>query len=114
MRISDWSSDGCSSDLPQGPRGDQITHPDVMRFEAVIVCGVADNAVLAGQVLQGDDVPVAFGPERFLDQCMLPVRSEERRVGKECVSTFRSRWTAYHYTKTYHTKLRHTDAKYHT
>src|SRR3546814_16067100 len=27
-------------------------------------------------------------------------RSEERRVGKECVSTCRSRWSAYHYTKT--------------
>src|SRR3546814_11298273 len=24
------------------------------------------------------------------------VRSEERRVGKECVSTFRSRWAPYH------------------
>src|SRR3546814_17238528 len=29
-------------------------------------------------------------------------RSEERRVGKECVSTCSSRWTAYHSTKTIH------------
>src|SRR3546814_18375403 len=29
----------------------------------------------------------------------LPVRSEERRVGKECVSTCRSRWSPYHYKK---------------
>src|SRR3546814_11409586 len=28
-----------------------------------------------------------------------PVRSEERRVGKECVSTCRSRWSQYHYKK---------------
>src|SRR3546814_12022692 len=28
----------------------------------------------------------------------VPVRSEERRVGKECVSTYRSRWTPYHNT----------------
>src|SRR3546814_15540423 len=28
-----------------------------------------------------------------------PTRSEERRVGKECVSTCRSRWSAYHYKK---------------
>ena len=27
---------------------------------------------------------------------MVPVRSEERRVGKECVSTCRSRWSPYH------------------
>src|SRR3546814_19886024 len=26
-------------------------------------------------------------------------RAEERRVGKECVSTCRSRWSAYHYKK---------------
>src|SRR3546814_18594255 len=30
------------------------------------------------------------------------VRSEERRVGKECVSTCRSRWSPYHYKKTTH------------
>src|SRR3546814_14093953 len=30
-------------------------------------------------------------------------RSEERRVGKECVSTCRSRWSPYHYTKKYKT-----------
>src|SRR3546814_6079373 len=28
-------------------------------------------------------------------------RSEERRVGKECVSTCRSRWTTYHYKNKY-------------
>src|SRR3546814_20134692 len=32
------------------------------------------------------------------------VRSEERRVGKECVSTCRSRWSAYHYKKKHHNK----------
>src|SRR3546814_11120324 len=34
-------------------------------------------------------------------------RSEERRVGKECVSTCRSRWSPYHYKKeSTHTKSR--------
>src|SRR3546814_12023758 len=33
------------------------------------------------------------------------VRSEERRVGKECVSTCRSRWSPYHYTHNNHNKL---------
>src|SRR3546814_15800806 len=32
----------------------------------------------------------------------LAFRSEERRVGKECVSTCRSRWSPYHYTKKKH------------
>src|SRR3546814_18376988 len=35
---------------------------------------------------------------------LLPDRSEERRVGKECVSTGRSRWSAYHYKHTKKTR----------
>src|SRR3546814_2942770 len=69
MRISDWSSDVCSSDLlaslitaPQ-PRGMFGTRPQ-------------------GQGLLGSLLSEA--------------RSEERRVGKECVSTCRSRWSPYH------------------
>src|SRR3546814_14415448 len=49
--------------------------------------------------------PVGFGDSRFqraiehaLDKCQR-IRSEERRVGKECVSTCRSRWSPYHYKK---------------
>src|SRR3546814_16681045 len=37
---------------------------------------------------------------REVDVKNLALRSEERRVGKECVSTCRSRWSTYHYTKT--------------
>src|SRR3546814_12258681 len=36
-----------------------------------------------------------LGDQRFLE----PYRSEERRVGEECVSTCRSRWSPYHYKK---------------
>src|SRR3546814_4688673 len=62
MRISDWSSDVCSSDLsPTSTPGD----PGGV--------GAAGNA----------------GSGRRQ-------RSEERRVGKECVSTCRSRWSPYH------------------
>src|SRR3546814_6666662 len=64
MRISDWSSDVCSSDLTAEARqgagwseAEKMTTP----------------ATLAGEA-----------------------RSEERRVGKECVSTCRSRWSPYH------------------
>src|SRR3546814_19312175 len=37
---------------------------------------------------------------RHLPGCKQTARSEERRVGKECVSTCRSRWSPYHYKKT--------------
>src|SRR3546814_1143999 len=62
MRISDWSSDVCSSDLLA--RFNQRTSP----------------------------APVA----RHLGARGGGARSEERRVGKECVSTCRSRWSPYH------------------
>src|SRR3546814_7041291 len=67
MRISDWSSDVCSSDL-------QVI--DNVRFAHA---NGADGAVIAAP-------PYICAPER----------SEERRVGKECVSTCRSRWSPYH------------------
>src|SRR3546814_1912799 len=67
MRISDWSSDVCSSDLCRR-RG---TH---RRRSA-----------------PGSPVPRRCVPHHH--QCG---RSEERRVGKECVSTCRSRWSPYH------------------
>src|SRR3546814_17620238 len=43
---------------------------------------------------------VAFAARRGLaDFITLVARQEERRVGKECVSTCRSRWSPYHYNK---------------
>src|SRR3546814_19654897 len=32
----------------------------------------------------------------YIALCVAALRSEERRVGKECVSTCRSRWSPYH------------------
>src|SRR3546814_3741009 len=89
MRISDWSSDVCSSDL-QG-EGREVD-PDRARRRPL-----ADDEVEM-EILHG-------GIEHFLDRRGEPVdlvdeqhvaRSEERRVGKECVSTCRSRWSPYH------------------
>src|SRR3546814_9835506 len=82
MRISDWSSDVCSSDLQRG----------------------ADEQDGAHSALQADDVelrPVATHrrrpcwPQEMIHRAP-GQRSEERRVGKECVSTCRSRWSPYH------------------
>src|SRR3546814_6156045 len=76
MRISDWSSDVCSSDLHaphrsagDGNKNDRVRHDVLLR------------------VVLNTWRPYASGR---------PERSEERRVGKECVSTCRSRWSPYH------------------
>src|SRR3546814_4661239 len=96
MRISDWSSDVCSSDLrlqPDAVKGDG-------RIETLQGGGLA-RAVEPLQ--QGGDVGVrgdrlgehdVAAPALAL-QARRHVRSEERRVGKECVSTCRSRWSTY-------------------
>src|SRR3546814_4375790 len=84
MRISDWSSDVCSSDLRAG---------------RVVACHDAfaqhtQRLEIAG-ITQIDGDPA----HQFIaGQCriILEYRSEERRVGKECVSTCRSRWSPYH------------------
>src|SRR3546814_15605022 len=97
MRISDWSSDVCSSDLGErfqhrrvrgladglgqrlvqtqravGPEQEEVVD-ELAAVEGQV--GVFDAMAKAGQQLYGRGV-----------------RSEERRVGKECVSTCRSRW----------------------
>src|SRR3546814_7304881 len=83
MRISDWSSDVCSSDL----RVD-VDERDVRR--AVLRQHHRRRAAdAAGR--SGDDRALALDIHDLLSR-----RSEERRVGKECVSTCRSRWSPYH------------------
>src|SRR3546814_12406017 len=50
-----------------------------------------------GVNLEDIKAPECFVIEERLKELMdIPVRSEERRVGKECVSTCRSRWSPYH------------------
>src|SRR3546814_20441068 len=107
MRISDWSSDVCSSDL-------------LFKFESMAFsCAVIDLAAFGieidgerlfemdGDLRAGLDID---GGEGLAVQLVHPIghvphatgqdatsgRSEERRVGQECVSTCRSRWSPYH------------------
>src|SRR3546814_5010727 len=85
LRISDWSSDVCSSDLPfRG--GDMERRTGIARIQRAgdVIPQVVEN-------LTRDETRA---PYVFPDHC--PVRSEERRVGKECVSTCRSRWSPSH------------------
>src|SRR3546814_7037858 len=80
MRISDWSSDVCSSDLEA-------------QVQKLQLAGVAE--VEADCLGIGEDPAGLMVDEGRYDERVDP-RSEERRVGKECVSTCRSRWSPYH------------------
>src|SRR3546814_17411122 len=77
MRISDWSSDVCSSDLRQTA----LERPDARLRQMLRGAGRTEPRV----VRRIDDIG---GP-----------RSEERRVGEEWMSTWRSRWATDHYIK---------------
>src|SRR3546814_13798216 len=99
MRIRDWSSDVCSSDL----------HTLVIGNETYRLSLLPSGVVRPGKLsVLGSGVVV--DPWAFLDELervrsqgldLKPgdlliaetARSDERRVGKECVSTCRSRWS---------------------
>src|SRR3546814_16974403 len=94
MRISDWSSDVCSSDLPIGGRSvNEAALEARYRFGNFGVVGFVD----AGQVYRSS--APTFQNLRFGAGIGARYRSEERRVGKECVSTCRSRWSPYNQKK---------------
>src|SRR3546814_5427051 len=101
MRISDWSSDVCSSDLWYAP----------YQFDdGMVPCCVDDRG--SDPVPENDshgelifNIAELYrydGDKAFLAKMWPHVlgafeyRSEERRVGNECVSTCRSRWSTYH------------------
>src|SRR3546814_9134517 len=81
MRISDWSSDVCSSDLELNGMVREV-------WESAILLGRMAQEKLGVEGGQIDRIDLEY---RRRDE-----RSEERRVGKECVSTCRSRWWPYH------------------
>src|SRR3546814_8849349 len=78
MRISDWSSDVCSSDLRN------LVVVDTHRAKRALA--EIEDFVAIRRPLARDHVHLVVAVER----------SEERRVGKECVSTCRSRWSPDH------------------
>src|SRR3546814_3688244 len=90
MRISDWSSDVCSSDLcTRGCR----RRWRCGSWSTLVDRDLRDHGQQVEVVRQGlldERLRLAFAPAE------VPGRSEERRVGKECVSTCRSRWSPYH------------------
>src|SRR3546814_17777081 len=126
MRISDWSSDVCSSDLEAtldaveqiGEHRRGRSRPDQPLGLERLNVGIAEPLGLGVEELAPGSAD-AIGLERLLERLRLEQhrqpgqgpfggrrrgergqrRSEERRVGKECVSTCRSRWSPYHSKK---------------
>src|SRR3546814_4488311 len=100
MRISDWSSDVCSSDLHRRPVPVLHGHDLAMKIRRhaahVVVAGRNDGDRLLGHVDAGEDTRrLRDAGQPFVDHGGVEMRSEERRVGKGCVSTCRSRWAPY-------------------
>src|SRR3546814_13019312 len=106
MRISDWSSDVCSSDLALA----QFTRQRDGREAALHKAGVQPpNALARGaeyhraarlEKAQNVDDGMLYVAGRDADCAVFDIamrlRSEERRVGQEWVSTCRSRRSPYH------------------
>src|SRR3546814_14001734 len=117
MRISDWSSDVCSSDLPIGVV--DLDEAFVAQHQRGLAAGAERQRVfdLRAQP-QPDILAIAAQPllqphparqlaarepaERdndLLARSLLHLRSDVRRLGKECVRTFRNRWSTHHEKK---------------
>src|SRR3546814_6675221 len=100
MRISDWSSDVCSSDLERdmiSMAGAALSKRAFARLKRRVDYTEWGGAPLLG--INGASI-ICHGasPVKAIKNAVR-VRSEERRVGKECVRTCRSRWSPYNYNK---------------
>src|SRR3546814_17103702 len=102
MRMSDWSSDVCSSDLGEA---EMLRRPHLMlanlggddrvaaarrleqRLDRALRHAVGVGFLLLREVEAAGRAPAVDTPPPFAE-----IRSEARRVGTGCVSTFRSRW----------------------
>src|SRR3546814_12374784 len=131
MRISDWSSDVCSSDLGCGQgRQTSVTwklSPSGLASASLRTagsidgsderfnqcCGYKASRSIADEksIVQIDEPDVPFKRFAHIAQALTQHsaqktarRQEERRVGKECVSPCRSRWSPNPYKKKKHTK----------
>src|SRR3546814_10568096 len=80
VRISDWSSDVCSSDLISAAAIRSTSHSGSSSVAIDLLSRFFRRSYSAAETMTTDGL----------------LRSEERRVGKECVSTCRSRWSPYH------------------
>src|SRR3546814_18642654 len=91
MRISDWSADVCSSDLDGPSRSFARATTDGDRHMLLQRTGYAVT-LMTNTGLKHDGKNPAGAPSTLYSHN----RSDERRVGNECVSTCSSRWSTYH------------------
>src|SRR3546814_13200249 len=115
MRISDWSSDVCSSDLPTSPNSRPGPLYSALRaipcWQDPSMTQIPERILVQAHLAAKQPKPLTPEQEARLrseiaaelkrQNAVLVAhyytdRSEERRVGKECVSTCRSRWSPYH------------------
>src|SRR3546814_16921515 len=106
MRISDWSSDVCSSDLSLQETLILCTDtlcqfrdhcsPDVLGPFSLTFSFSRLARLTRVRQAQSSTTPRRMGNNGQPTISSPHNRSEERRVGKECVSTCRSRWSPYH------------------
>src|SRR3546814_12223436 len=117
MRISDWSSDVCSSDLMPKPmqHRQHAGHPAPGQFIEGRIAFLRTELKVTSQQqplfdtladeMRGTAKAMAARHEAMKQADHKPARSEARRVGKECVSTCRSRWSPYHDNKKHKQKI---------
>src|SRR3546814_17765955 len=99
MRISDWSSDVCSSDLAmplEQSRVEPARGPAGIAFPPSMESPMPAGERRAMSIEQAKDQISRYLPTAQTVASRQYERSEERRVGKECVSTCRSRWSPDH------------------
>src|SRR3546814_4008920 len=94
MRISDWSSDVCSSDLTRDDSAEAIPYSSAVHINSPLDRSLRnDTATLTATY---DPEGFAVDDKGNIKEALAAaaqIRSEERRVGKECVRTCRSRWS---------------------
>src|SRR3546814_11288341 len=98
MRISDWSSDVCSSDLDRvatiSTEKSRAVKMNVGRNSLVLSASSPDSGTATEEIevaYKEADIEIGFNSRYLLDIAQQIERSAERRVGQECVSTCRSR-----------------------
>src|SRR3546814_15827233 len=107
MRISDWSSDVCSSDLAEARAAAKRDQEQKQRAD-ITALAEQDDGVLSHDVkLEAIEAKVpdsGADDRRITVTCSIVAfrdtapRTEERRGWKGCASTCRSRWSQYHET----------------
>src|SRR3546814_20798554 len=106
MRISDWSSDVCSSDLTHAQETNMERQTKLVGITSACIDCVALGTIEGEKCLHLEVADIAGEPTHPQKRCVPTLHREPQKweatiqigrasVGKECVSTFRSRWSPY-------------------